>query len=264
MKRTGLLILCLLMFGCAHGGGPALKWAFDDELQEAKKMIQSGNRRQAVDELSMLLEMNPKNHEARLLRAMAYQNLDEFDLAIQDYEAILKADPKAAKAHYNLGMIYAFQRSDPARALAHFDQFLSCEPDHPRGVEVAKIMTAIDRRGDREGPTHPELMQQATAAVEPGKKREILREWAGLDPLSPVPLYLIGKTFEYEGREEDAIRSYQEALQCRPTCAPCHLALGKLLVQRRAASQGRLHLKKAALFEAGETETFSAETPSAD
>ena len=248
-----LIVAILFVSGCAMGNRTALNWAVQDELKDAHKLIQTGQRRQAIDELTMLLKLDPKNERARFLRGMAYQGLEEFSTAIEDFEALIRQNPHTPKAHYNLGMIYAFKINDPPRALMHFDSFLSLKPQHSKAFSVAKIMSSLD--GDRwSAPAaHQELSDRLDKALnipDPVQRKMLLSEWAQSDATSPVPHYLMGKIYEYEGRSDQAVTCYRTAIQLSPTCGPCHRALGQIFVRNRKKEEGQIHLLKAKLFAA--------------
>lgn len=251
--RFGILIVFLLAAsGCATVQPMALNRAFSDDLEEARKLVSSGHLKQAVDDLTQLIDMDRKNTEARFLRAVAYQGLEQFESAVQDYASVLALNPNSAKAEYNLGMIFAYKLMDPRRALEHFDRFLSLETNHENAFSVAKIMCSIDasRRGSElEDKGLPDILSQADGLSDPVEKKKKLQEAAQLNPGSPVPLYMLGKMFEEEGKKDEAIRIYEEAIEIRPTCAPCHQALGNLLILKKRQDEGQRHLAKAKLFD---------------
>lgn len=211
--------------GCAFSQRRAFNPSYDDDLHSAKQMIRNGQRRQAIDELTMLIEMNPKDTAARFLRGVAYQGLEEYSLAIADYEKVLKTNSRHEKAHYNLGMIYAFKLNDPKGALNHFDQFLSLEPNHPESYPVAKIMCSLD---------------QPSSQSEGNPEQD-----------SPLPSYLLAKDLDQAGKDEEAIRSYRKAIEIRPTCIPCRTSLGELLIRKKKNKEGEIQLMKAKLFGPG-------------
>ncbi len=258
MSRLRLLIVFFGLFylsvACATVGAPFMSQAFEDDIQEARKLIQAGHLKQAVDDLSMFLEMAPKNEDARFLRALAYQGLEQFPEAVKDYEIVVQNNPKAQKAHYNLGMILAYKLNEPGHALEHFDFYLSLDDSGERAHSVAKIMCSIDQSFhgyggpgvDREAL--PGLLAEAGEIADPSERRKKLTEIAKANLGSPVPLYLIGKTYESEGKHDEAIKSYEEALKLHPTCGVCHESLGNLLLQKRRVEEGRMHKRKAELF----------------
>ena len=54
---------------------------------------------------------------------------------------------------------------------------------------------------------------------------------------------------EEDGKSDEAMKSYHEAIEKRPTCASCHYSLGRLLILKKKAEEGRVHLVKAKLFD---------------
>lgn len=266
MKRTLSGLLFLLFFGAACGTmRPAvLNRAYSDDLEEARKLVSTGHLKQAIDDLSLLIDMDPKNYEARLLRGVAYQGLEEFELAIKDYEGVVTQRPDNAKAHYNLGMIFTYKIRDPRHALEHFDRFLSVAPTEERAFKVAKIMCSIDasrRDSSLEDQGLSDLLHEAVESRDPGERRKKLLEAGKLNPGSPVPLYTLGKMSEEEGKYDDAIRAYRDAIEIRPTCAPCHQSLGKLLMIKKKNREGEVHLLKARLFDPNNSENSPQPLP---
>jgi Tfp pilus assembly protein PilF len=221
----------------------------EEEIVSARGLLQAGHRRQAIDELTMLLELDPKNEEARLLRAVAYQGLEEYDLAIEDYETVLKEDPSSAKGHYNLGMIYSFRVGRPEKALFHFDQFLTSEPIGNRAFTVSQIMVSqYDPEEETERNELRHQIEEVTQETDRSKRVAQLRLLSDRYPRSPLPPFLLAKGFELEGDESDAISFYRIAVQRKPTCGPCHQALGKLIKKVGKSREADIHLKKGVLF----------------
>ncbi len=191
MRRLILFFsLLTLSLGCASSGPSFLSHAFEDDIQESRKLIEAGNFKQAADDLSVFLEMAPKNDEARFLRALAYQNLEQFPAAIKDYETIIKNIRKnnqktlsdhTAKSHYNLGMIFAFKLNEPHQALEHFDDYLSLSQashdSNERDYQVAKIMCSLDHSDSSEkNEDLPTLMIEVGKIQNTLEKRKRLEE----------------------------------------------------------------------------------------
>lgn len=253
MKFFILLILIFLNC-CAAGQRAAFRPAYEEDLQSAKRLIQNGQRRQAIDELSMLIEMNPKDEKPRFLRALAYQGLEEYTLAIEDYEKILEKKQDHAKAHYNLGMIYAFKLNDSKKALEHLDEFLSLEPAHPESYSVAKIICSLDSPSFSQDKTSSDPLSSLEKIYETADRDERikkLQEVASHTSDSPLPHYFLAKSLEEAGEEGEAIHSYRKAIEIRPSCVPCHTLLGELLIRKNKKKEGELHLMKARLFGPG-------------
>ncbi len=256
MNRILLIIfLTMLTAGCATMRPTVLNRAFHEEVEATRQLMASGHLKQAVEELTLLIDMDPKNVEARTLRGVAYQQLEEFGLAIKDFEAVIQTDPSSSKAYYNLGMIFAYKLYDLPKALEYFDRFLSLAPDHNRAFSVAKIMRSLDASRGASSNVLPDLLKEAEGVADLGERRRRLSEISKLDPASPLPDYSMGQCYEAEGKESEAIKSYQEALHKGPTCAPCHESLGRLLIRKKRESEGRIHLTKARLFDPNDSQT---------
>lgn len=243
------------VFFCAACGTvrpAALGRAFNDDLDGARQLVASARFKQAVEEISLLIDMDPHHEEALLLRGMAYQGLEEFTSAVRDYQAVIEIHPASPKAHYNLGMIFAYKLNDPRRALDHFDRFLASDPNHEKALSVAKVMCALDQgesASEGSGQAMTDLVSGAMSIEDLAQRKKRLREIAGLHPTSPVPLFLIGHIQEEEGKDGEAIRSYEESIAVRPTCAPCHHSLGRLLAFKKRDREAKEHLLKAKLFD---------------
>jgi tetratricopeptide (TPR) repeat protein len=68
----------------------------------------------AVDDLSALIKLTPKSAAAFERRATIYFRLEEYARAASDYAAAAYLDPKNAAARYGLGMTQQLDRFNPA------------------------------------------------------------------------------------------------------------------------------------------------------
>lgn len=225
IKIFSLLAIILVLTGCATAGKNRFKDLFDDEIAQNRQSIKFGSVPKAIEELSMLLEMDPKNEEARFLRALAFQKMEHFDRAVGDYNELLKYNENSSKAHYNLAMICAFKTHDAGAALKHFDRFISLEPNHPRAFTAAKIMLSLDRAVS----TNPDAVKNLIQDVLAG--RELSRIASG------------------DGNKKDAIKKLEKTVELKPTCARCHRALADMLKNSGRIEEAEIHLVKAELFD---------------
>jgi Flp pilus assembly protein TadD len=220
-----LSVTVTVIAGCATTGKNRFKDLFDDDLAQNRQSIKFGSIPKAIGELSMLLEMDPKNEEARFLRALAYQKMEHFDKAASDYTELLKHHKDNSKAHYNLAMIYAFKIHDRKSALRHFDEFITLEPNHPRIFTAAKIMLQIDK----------------TSPDKPENIRDLIKEVLTDRELSRIP--------EEDSGKKEALKKLEKAVELKPTCAKCHRALAEMLKNSGRKEEAEIHLVKAELFD---------------
>lgn len=62
----------------------------------------------------------------------------DFEAAIRIYEKVLQLDPNLASAHLDLGIIYDDYRSDKAKAIFHYKEYLKLEPRSEKADMVAR------------------------------------------------------------------------------------------------------------------------------
>lgn len=91
-----------------------------------------------------LVALEPENIGARYHYGFALAHLNRFAEAVEQYEAILKADPKDSAAHYYLGMINKHGLKKPDVAKKHFQLALGLKPDDKELLaEIEKELAAM-------------------------------------------------------------------------------------------------------------------------
>jgi tetratricopeptide (TPR) repeat protein len=81
----------------------------------------------AVDYYNNALKKNPNSIEARYGLGMFYQENEEYNKAIIEYDSILRIDPKYKQAHYNLGYIHLVYLKVYNQAVKHFTAAIECD-----------------------------------------------------------------------------------------------------------------------------------------
>jgi tetratricopeptide (TPR) repeat protein len=94
----------------------------------AKTSMHLGDRVSARASLGRALKSAPRDPEALYLSGVLHRLDRQIDLAVQDFEAVLKAWPDHPKAHGNLGQIY-FERGRNSRAEFHLREALKLDPE---------------------------------------------------------------------------------------------------------------------------------------
>ncbi|MES2307712.1 MAG: tetratricopeptide repeat protein, partial [Verrucomicrobiota bacterium] len=61
----------------------------------------------------------------------------DYEKAVKSYEAALRKNPKAAAAHYEIGMLYSEKLGDPIKTIYHLQRFLEERPNTDK-AEMAK------------------------------------------------------------------------------------------------------------------------------
>jgi tetratricopeptide (TPR) repeat protein len=100
----------------------------DFYLQSAIAYMNSKEWKKAVDRLNILLKSNPQHPAGLLNRAIAHLQLNNLDLAKQDYEAVQQIVPqKLFRVYFGLGDI-AERKKDTAEAIKNFRLYLEYAP----------------------------------------------------------------------------------------------------------------------------------------
>jgi tetratricopeptide (TPR) repeat protein len=84
-----------------------------DSMQQARSLFNAGRDREALDALGRVLQVNPDNAEAHLLRGRVYERGADYDRAIEALKAATFWDPKSVPAYVILGRIYVFKNDCP-------------------------------------------------------------------------------------------------------------------------------------------------------
>ena len=150
---------------------------------------QAGQVKEANARLAQWVREHPEDIAARLFLADAYVKRSENQLAIQQYELVLKKEPKNLIATSNLAAVYRAEK-DP-RALEYFERSYKLKPDnavttHSLGwvlVEEGQLKRglALLQEASQRSPHDPELRYHlAVALFRSGDKVQARRELEGL------------------------------------------------------------------------------------
>jgi tetratricopeptide (TPR) repeat protein len=91
--------------------------------------IQAG-KRQAVQELTTAIKINPKYTVAYFIRAYTYENLNDLNLALSDWNKVLELDPKYPEAYSNRGTLKASGLNDVPGAITDYSKAIEVDPKY--------------------------------------------------------------------------------------------------------------------------------------
>ena len=145
--------------------------------------------------------IDPSNADALALyrRAAALNASGQTDKALADYNAAIKADPKASLAFLGRGVLLAVRKRSYDRAIEDFDKVLVLEPDN---------VEALISRGD----AFSQLGDAGRAMVD-------LDRAVALAPNNPMVLIARGQAESRRNNLAGAARDYQAALKADPRSA---------------------------------------------
>jgi len=118
----------------------------------------SGSHKDAVDEYSKAIEINPKDAGAYYNRGATYISLGNYNQAIQDFSKAIEINPKYVWAYYYRGIVFG-RLGDHNRALQDFDKVIEINP---------KDAMAYMNRGNASGRLgdHNRAIQDYNKAIE--------------------------------------------------------------------------------------------------
>lgn len=106
-----------------------------EELHDAAyQFMKSGNFSDAIDTYSKILELQPKDEQALLNRAIAYTQVDRFDQALWDLDSFLMLNPNNKKALNGKAFILekldcvSYKKCGPLESLRILEQLLESDP----------------------------------------------------------------------------------------------------------------------------------------
>jgi tetratricopeptide (TPR) repeat protein len=140
------------------------------------------------------------------------RNGGDIDGAVRAYREAIDRDPTNAIPHYNLGLVWQFERNDPQRAIVAYESAILLDPDH--AFAHANLALARLDVGDPAG---------ALADAERA---------ARLAPKSPHVRNTLGWVRFVTGDLDGAAREFEEAARLDPKFARPHNNLGLVWARR--------------------------------
>ena len=128
IKKIGfLLTLCLglaLLVGC---GGPPLSTQV--LLNQALKDASRGDWKDALESLETIIEREPRNINALIFTAIAYESCGENDLSLNAARLAVKNAPNDFQAQYTLGRLYSKDQQKMQDAITPLLRAEQIKPD---------------------------------------------------------------------------------------------------------------------------------------
>lgn len=175
----------------------------------------SGDLSGAAAAYQRALASGPPDAETHYNLGVVLGRLDRLDGAIENYRRALALEPGRTAAHLNLAG--AFRRAGrPTEAAVHYAEASRLVPG-----SVDALVGEADARA---------------AAGDPARAIAVLERARAIAPDEARVHAALGAVFHDQGRREDAVRCFEEALRLRPADVDALLRLGNALLQHDPAS----------------------------
>jgi len=139
-----------------------------------------GEYQRALQDYDRAIELDPNYAKAYHNRGIAYDELGEYQRALQDYGCAIELDPNYAKAYHNRGDAYS-ELGEYQRALQDYDRAIELDPNYAisyynRGDAYLRLKNTPQARDDYRH-SYGLDSSDATAAW--------MSEWAGMSRQRP-------------------------------------------------------------------------------
>ena len=115
-------------------------------------------------------------------------NAMDYPGAVEAFEESLEVNPHSAAAHYQLGMLYENQESDPAAAIYHYEQYLKFNPSAENADIIRQHIGSCKQQlaaAVASLPSSPQAQQQLEKLVEQNRQlqqqvqnlQDTLKQW---------------------------------------------------------------------------------------
>lgn len=181
----------------------------------------------AVAELSLALQQDPNLTNAYLLRGKAYFVLNQFPLALADFDRAIQLAPHQPEPYYCRALTRISQ-ADTEGAITDFTQLVGLRPSATHHIRLAELLvhqgsltaalTHLDEAIQLDPTSTTAFAQRAALHSYLGEWEASLADWSEairLDP-SPALYYNRGVTYYCADRYDEAIADLGRSLAVEP------------------------------------------------
>jgi tetratricopeptide (TPR) repeat protein len=171
---------------------------------------------------AQLVKVGEGSPEYHLFMGKAHLNLEQYDMALADFQAAAEANPNLTFVHFNMGLAY-LKKQDYEHARDEFLKDAAVEPD---------LAFNYDELGEVYS-----LMQQDSDAEK--SYREALRH----DPRLINSYVGLAKTCQREGKYQQGLTAIDSAEKLDTRRTDIHYVRGQLLIHMGRKAEGRKELE---------------------
>lgn len=222
-----------------------------------------GNFQEAMPHLQIVSERLPNVMMAQYSYGLAQAGLGKFELAISAYQRALRLSPDHIPSYINLA-IAQMKNGETENAQATIEQVLSRDPKNAEAIDLQGMILmqrgqheaalekfATAERLAQEGQFSPQLINQVRLhhamlflnLRQPDEALAILQPLSEANPGNVELQIHIGKALTLQGKAQEAIAAYQQALALDPNSRAALLELSLLYVSTQQYAQARKTLE---------------------
>jgi tetratricopeptide (TPR) repeat protein len=185
-----------------------------------------GDYRLSAEFLGRALALDPDNLEARYYLGRVYFTQNLFANAIEEFQTVLRRDPRHVKAQNNLGQALE-GRNEIEGAMAAYRRAIEIDRDSPKPSELPLLNLG-------------KLLLQRD---EMSEALSLLQRAAAINPASAPVRFQLGKAYIRLGRTAEAEKELVRACTLDPRDRGAHYQLGRLYLRLGKTELGRRELE---------------------
>jgi tetratricopeptide (TPR) repeat protein len=112
-------------------------------VQLGNDYFDTRQHQKAIDAYGKALVLTPANPDVLTDQGVMYRDTGRFDEAIANFEKASKLDPRHVQSVYNLGVVWANDKHDAARATAAFNKVIAIAPTSPQAGEARRALADL-------------------------------------------------------------------------------------------------------------------------
>ena len=207
------------------------------------------------------VRIKPDHAEAFNNMGVILAQQGKFAEAAANYQQALRIKPNYAEAHNNLGLsLTSLGRLD--EAAASFREAIRCKPDYADAHNsLQRVDAELRKRASQQRPYSPEAHNDlAVALADQGKLEEAVanyRQALQLNPNYAEAHNNLGVALRDMGKRDEAIACLREALRLKQEFAPAHNNLGLALADQGKLAEGEYHYREAIRIQPDYAEAYN-------
>lgn len=231
----------------AYQNAVALRPTYQDALENLARAFRTvGQHTDAVSILQTVVQANPRSVAAHFELANAFKSLGDIDNAIAAYSTVIALAPNRHDAHNNLGAMLGAKRR-VRDAIPSFEAAVRLKPDY-----IDAWINLVSAHRVTDDPTGAEDVFRQALIANPGNgvllnalglffrdlgrasdAVEVLKGAASHDGTQQAELFhTLGTALKSEGKLDEAIDAYTQAITLRPDYADALNNLGIALKEK--------------------------------
>lgn len=121
LRITFFIVLVVGVFSCR-----------DETSLEGDRYFRNGDYEKAVEAYTEYLVLKPKDIKTIFNRGRAYEELNQVDQAIKDFEAVLKEDPNHTSALLSMARNFHYRLEDYENSVFYLDKVIALDGNNAR------------------------------------------------------------------------------------------------------------------------------------